>query len=123
MYEMKCDFESVGGLYRCRNCRRIVKVLSERITEQECAYRPPEMPPVAEQVKNYAKAVVQHVVSGSVSRSDDEVDALLEICRACEFYNQEKERCSVCGCRCSRGKTTWLNKLRMASQHCPKEKW
>lgn len=120
---MKCEFEPLQGLYRCRNCKRFVRTVTDRVREQECPYRPRPFPPLSEQVKNYAKAAAQHAASGRVSRSDDEVENLLKICTACEFYNLEKERCSVCGCKCSRGKITWLNKLRMASQHCPKEKW
>ena len=69
----------------------------------------------------YAKAVAKHVTTGMERRTDSEVNTLLTICESCEHYAGGK--CRVCGCRCNRGKIAYLNKLRMASEHCPKGKW
>lgn len=79
----------------------------------------PSLPPVPEMAVNLAKAAVAEtkaVLQGVPPRSEDEVAALLDICRACEHFRHSDQRCSQCGC--------FMNfKARLRSQHCPVGKW
>jgi len=72
---------------------------------------------------NYTKAVLNWYMSGRPIRSDEEVYNLLEICKQCEEYEADKGRCKVCGCRLNLSQIAEFNKLRMATEHCPKGMW
>lgn len=72
---------------------------------------------------NYTKAVLNWYILGRPVRSDEEVENLLKICKDCEHFNHEKSICSVCGCRLNLSRHAEFNKLRMATEHCPKGKW
>lgn len=77
---------------------------------------------IFKQAAHYATAVASHVATGSRTRTDSEVAALLTLCRACPHYDPSG-RCTLCGCRLSTSANAYTNKLRMASQHCPAGKW
>lgn len=80
------------------------------------------MPPVHRVAGNFARAVVRtvsHVVkTGKVVITREQQIQHEAICRGCEFFNANNERCShkLCGC-CVKFKT-WLR-----SQQCPAGKW
>lgn len=82
------------------------------------------MPSLASQGIHFAGALVKWVASGRPTRSEEEINALLEICQGCEFYEPEKEVCLKCGCcngKPDKGK--WLNKVAWATEKCPVGKW
>ena len=74
---------------------------------------------------NYAKAVAKWELAGSPERSQEEINAILEICRKCEEFNAEKGACSKCGCNINAQRKALSNKLAMATEHCPLDppKW
>jgi hypothetical protein len=63
---------------------------------------------------NYAKAVKDHVVSGSEKAPGDLYEKRLEACWVCEQRNGE--RCGACGCPI-------LEKAAWKEQLCPLNKW
>lgn len=86
-----------------------------------------QYPPIPQQGKNLAK-FVWDVMSETLKNdnkpllvSDEIYNQRLEICRSCEWYDEEKNtgtsaRCKKCGC--------WLQaKARMGLDSCPIGKW
>jgi hypothetical protein len=79
---------------------------------------PADYPSLVTQVGNALGAlgrVVGAVVHGEkVTVSEEEQARRMEICRSCEHF--DKGRCKLCGC--------FKNlKTRLATEHCPIEKW
>lgn len=65
---------------------------------------------------NLASAVVKDVLTGMPRRTELEVAALMDTCKACEQFRASDKRCAKCGCYLTL-------KLWMAGQHCPLGKW
>ena len=83
-------------------------------------------PPTAkEMATTFAKASANWFKAGMPVRSAEEVDRIFtEVCRPCRYYkgNEESGRCLFCGCNIKR-KTGLVNKIKMATESCPKGKW
>lgn len=79
---------------------------------------PPTYPSVVTMAANVVGAVARFVASGLVMVDQAELERRLGICRGCEHFDPQPERCRVCGCVAA-----W--KARLASEHCPlpKSKW
>lgn len=122
---MRCHFAKDGDWCVCQVCGYSVRGADCDKVLTNCpgqpTYRKP--PTLAQQAVHYISAVAGHITGGLRSRTDDEVDRLLEICRGCEHFLPESSSCGVCGCRCNRSASAWVNKLRMVTQKCPKGKW
>lgn len=117
-----CKFKHLhGDYYQCEVCGLKIRCSDPSKVFATCPGEPRKFPPLLKQARNYAKAVTEHVTSGMKTRTDEEVIQLLEICEACEKY--EDGRCLVCGCRLSASKSAFSNKLRMKSQACPLGRW
>ena len=83
-----------------------------------------ETPRFLKQIKNYAHAISAWVPQDMPKRTDEEVFAILNNqCSPCEHYDKARGRCNVCGCRLNTSSTAVANKIRMATEHCPKGKW
>jgi hypothetical protein len=67
---------------------------------------------------NYSKSVLKWIAAGRPSRSESECVRILEICKACEYYDSEKLICKMCGCGLG-GKTPLTNKIMMPTESCP----
>jgi hypothetical protein len=91
-----------------------VRVLRAKPTGRQQQERP--LPPKLDMARNALKAAGQALMSGFKKVSDEEQARRLEICEGCEFFRQSDKRCSKCGCQLN-----W--KSRLASWHCPIEKW
>jgi hypothetical protein len=65
------------------------------------------------------KAIVKEVVaiaSGQSGVTDDEILERMDLCRACEMYDAQQNRCNACGC--------FLNaKALFRSAECDLGKW
>jgi hypothetical protein len=81
-------------------------------------------PSPATTVPRYVTAVARWIAAGFPRRSDDEVDQIFEICRACKWMHAAGY-CQKCGCRLSKSRQAMTNKIRMATEHCPlpDQKW
>jgi hypothetical protein len=84
----------------------------------------PEYPSLVQQAKNLAKFtvdVVKDQVIGSETNSvlyasDTVYEQRLEVCKGCEYYDVEQNRCKHCGC--------WLKyKAKFSAGQCPIGKW
>lgn len=78
----------------------------------------------ADKAVRYATAVARWIAAGSPARTDDDVERIYEtLCRPCEYFNPQRQGCKVCGCRLGKSKNALVNKIRMATEHCPRQKW
>lgn len=76
-------------------------------------------PPIAKQIKSAAitlGGVIRGVPRGHFKRAEADVARILAICKACEFCDLVKEKCTKCNC--------FLQvKLPLAASKCPIDKW
>jgi len=98
---------------------RIIKSDPEEITEKEATR---EMPGLPVQMYHYQMALRKWQAAGRPVRPQEEVTRLHdEHCVKCDWF--ENGRCKGCGCKVSMGSIAIFNKLKMATEHCPKELW
>jgi len=121
---IKCSFKKDDVAFK--ECTQCFKELEEKANtakkaEEEADETTP--PPLPTQVKHYAKAIYNWVKEGREVRTDEEVTALLEICKECGMYDAKKQICKKCGCSVNAGGRAIANKLKMKSERCPIGKW
>lgn len=80
-----------------------------------------DMPTLFQQARNLTWALLRWGRSGFRTRSEADIEKILEICKGCQFYNAVKQRCSKCGCNCNNNNL--VNKIALASESCPEGKW
>lgn len=78
--------------------------------------------------RRYAKAITKWVAAGKPKRSDEEVARILAICQSNECGKYAVNaliggRCTVCGCRVNSSQMALANKIRMATEECPQQRW
>lgn len=66
-------------------------------------------------IKNFLKALIDHIKTGLRKSSKREQNKRMRICNNCEYQNEKKE-CTICGCYLPM-KTAWKE------QKCPENKW
>jgi hypothetical protein len=85
---------------------------------------PPDYPPLVMQLWTYKEALIRWRHAGYPTRSQEEVARIHKICaEPCEWYDEDKKRCKGCGCKVTVGSLAVFNKIKMETEHCPKEKW
>jgi len=75
-----------------------------------------ELPSKIQMAKNLAASTMEHARSGFAKVAEEEKQVRLEICKGCEFYREEDDRCLKCGCFL-KSKSAWK------SGKCPIGKW
>ena len=118
-----CDFELIDDVWKCRVCGYEYRPTSQTNPGKPPIARCRKLPSLPRRIAHYAHAVKNFVVSGSPTRTNEEVERLLVICQSCENYNSARQSCSLCGCRCTNNRLALLNKLRMATESCPVGRW
>jgi hypothetical protein len=72
----------------------------------------------------YTRALTRWIKAGRPVRSEEEIERIFETCCApCEGYDAKTSVCRYCGCRVSLSRTATVNKIAMATEECPLEKW
>ena len=72
----------------------------------------------------YTRALYRWIKAGRPVRSEEEIERIFEtFCVPCEAYEVESSSCQHCGCRVNRLQAAALNKIAMATEECPLEKW
>jgi len=85
---------------------------------------PPSYPPLTIQLWTYKEAILRWAKAGRPVRSQEEVKRIhREHCEPCEWYDKDNARCKGCGCFVSVSSIAISNKLKMATEHCPKGKF
>jgi hypothetical protein len=80
----------------------------------------PSLPRLPRRILSYAEAVTAWIAAGRPVRTDEEVARLYaEACSPCA----PSDRCPYCGCRVAQDGYALTNKLKMATEHCPRGLW
>ncbi len=75
-------------------------------------------------IYRYGRALSRWIKAGRPVRDEDEIFGIFTTyCQECEYLDQEYDRCKVCGCHVGLRAAPLLNKIAMATEHCPLEKW
>jgi hypothetical protein len=83
-----------------------------------------EFPTVGKQIQTYWRALKKWVAAGRPERSNEEVAKIhTNHCSQCDWYDVEAQRCKGCGCKVRPAGVATLNKIKMATEHCPKNLW
>lgn len=78
-------------------------------------------PSLTTQVNNYRLAITRWIKAGRPKRSDEDIKIIYEkYCKQCNWYDKKSKRCKGCGCRVVPKGLALTNKLKMATEHCPK---
>jgi formamidopyrimidine-DNA glycosylase len=84
----------------------------------------PDYPALTVQLLAYKEAIIKWKKAGRPTRSKEEVDRIHNnYCLKCDWYDKEKKRCRGCGCKVTKSALAIFNKIKMATEHCPKEYW
>jgi hypothetical protein len=100
----------------------------ERVAPLLVAHAKLLMPPtIATRVQTFAEATAQWIAAGRPVRDEAEVLRIYDdICGPCDRREATAEPdvswCQQCGCRLGRGGQV-LNKILLATEHCPLGKW
>lgn len=120
-YYVECTKCKTRGWVRSLETKRKCPV-----NKQEKIAAPPSEPTLVQKAASYVKSTVKHIATGAELRSEEEIAAIFEICKLCEFFkliNQKKPEdgstCSKCGCSLSKAKSNWSNKIARKTESCP----
>jgi hypothetical protein len=145
---MICRFHNVVKV-RKRDGRRFTVIrcadsrcehFTKDVTEEQCKQCPnyigetaqaavpdPKTPNLAKRAVTWAQAVASWKLKGSPERSDEEVLRIYhQFCAStppCRWFDSEHKRCKGCGCGVSPDGPAVFNKIKMATQHCPRGLW
>jgi hypothetical protein len=81
-------------------------------------------PRLTRRIGSYATALGRWIAAGRPERPEEEVQRIFQsLCQPCEFFDAARGSCRVCGCRLRQEGAALTNKIKMATEHCPKDKW
>ena len=125
--------------YRCLNkkCNMYRQTVDENICEsctlkpiehekpcKKSKNKPIEYPPLMYQLASYKDALVKWNKAGKPVRSKEEIERIhSEYCTNFDWYDSKQKTCRGCGCKVTLGGMAVFNKIKMATEHCPKEYW
>jgi hypothetical protein len=87
-----------------------------------------DYPDFSVQLWTYKEALIRWNKAGRPKRTQEEVEEIYTThCnppgKPCEWYDPEQSRCKGCGCKVTVGSVAVFNKIKMATEQCPKGKW
>ena len=95
--------------------------VSKRNLTKEVREKTPSIP---RRIISYAEAVVEWTAAGRPERSEEEVKQIFQqFCEPCKSFDPGKNICQRCGCRVASDGFAIFNKIKMATQHCPRNLW
>ena len=96
------------------------KALQQNRIEKLQGSNKPQMPSIPTVIKNFGGSVVRNVQSVAAGNElkvpQDQANSRLSICRGCEFFDKNSERCGKCGCYMA-------VKTYLRAEKCPVGKW
>jgi len=126
--EFSNELHDDGSLRIKARCA-ITKKLMDPDTCMSCngditSITPKQYPAIAEELTTYIKAVKGWIFAGRPTRTDEEIAEIhSKYCTQCDWYDPEQTRCKGCGCATKAAGAALLNKIKMGTQHCPKQLW
>lgn len=124
-----CNFVTTDGRdYICTRCGLILRSINGETIPPVFVCQGPSMnteeekslPSFTERLKNFAQSTVDHIKHGMKLCTDEQIAKRLDICKGCEYY--QNETCTKCGCPLVRHRK-YISKLAWAEQECPIGKW
>ena len=84
----------------------------------------PAQPGMVQKAIRYTRALSRWIKAGRPVREEAAIiDIFRNDCSPCMDYDQRTSSCNHCGCRVNDSLIDPLNKIAMATEHCPLEKW
>jgi hypothetical protein len=88
----------------------------------------PKTPGMIRRIMTWTEAIAGWIAAGRPERSDAEVKEIFnKFCnkpsKPCSWYDPDRKLCKGCGCNVSENGQPALNKIKMATQHCPQNLW
>ena len=73
---------------------------------------------------HYTRALSRWIKAGRPVRSEEEIQRIYgSYCKPCDAYDEESSSCRHCGCRVNLATAAMMNKIAMATETCPVDKW
>jgi len=141
----KCSFQRPVRPEDCRRCPGAEMTLPEAVVPEpvppqlppprpagppapaappESPEPPPDAPGLIRRAYSYAEALTRWTAAGQPERPDKEVERIFnEHCKTCKWFDPARQICRGCGCRVAESGMAVLNKIKMATEHCPREIW
>jgi hypothetical protein len=126
----KCNDESKGRYHQlvrptdCERCLAGPEADKPDSSEENAAAPAPEPPGLVRRAFSYAEAVAQWTTAGMPERSDKEVERIFAtFCKPCRWFHRRRQICRGCGCRVADRGFAITNKIKMATEHCPRNLW
>jgi len=81
-------------------------------------------PSITQKVIRYTRALSRWIKAGRPVREESEIIVIFEThCQSCKSFDERSTSCNHCGCRVNISTIAPLNKIAMATEQCPLEKW
>jgi len=109
----------------CRLCQAPKTSLAESsLNTAADALPPPATPGLVRRALSYAEALIEWTAAGRPERSDKEVERIFhQHCQPCKWFDRDRQTCRGCGCRVADNGYAISNKIKMATEHCPRDLW
>ncbi len=83
---------------------------------------PPEAPSLVRRTLSYAEALIAWTAAGRPERSAKDVEQIFNrFCKPCRWYDRRRQICRGCGCRVADAGFAITNKIKMATEHRPRQ--
>jgi hypothetical protein len=137
----KCNAPTKGYFLRpvrpteCRRCLGLEPMPADAETRESSPPLPPPPPPLPSEQPpkppglvrraiSYTEALARWTTAGRPERSDKEVERIFyQHCKPCNWFEPERQICRGCGCHVAENGAAVLNKIKMATENCPRELW
>jgi len=129
----KCNDASKDRYHRlvkpidCRRCLGLEPdeaPANDALSEAPEPSEPPEPPGLVRRAISYTEALARWAAAGRPERPAKEVERIFhQHCKTCKWYDPQKQICRGCGCRVADNGYAVLNKIKMATENCPRDVW
>lgn len=117
----------IVGIDECKQCQRDIVKIDGNLNKDEIGNTSehiPDFPGVVTLLDNYWLAVKRWITAGKPTRTDNDVKKIHEeFCSRCDWYDSKSKRCKGCGCKVKPEGIALLNKIKMATEYCPRNYW
>ena len=122
----KDQFKQIVQPEDCQRCLAGLPIKPQFQTDPTAAAGAPvpNPPGLVRRAASYAGAVARWTAAGRPERSDKEVERIFhQFCKTCDWFDPDKQICRGCGCRVAEGGYAVQNKIKMATENCPRDLW
>lgn len=124
-----CSFRTIQNKLEAY-CKRNNKIVTLKDC-LECLKKKIAYPSMGRQLNSYQLALQQWIAAGRPERTKEEIENIISSHCAkkvtgkytCDWYDSKKKRCRGCGCRVATNGMAIFNKVKMATENCPRGKW